>query len=108
MSTYPCKDCICVPMCVNKNIPALLIDCQPIELWILGGPHTDKKGQFKVRNEKIEVLGKKIRVQTNGNKRTLYYDAWTYNVEMSKDYKKYLEVWKETYSKWNQGSVTAC
>ena len=61
-----------------------------------------------VRNEEIKVLCKKIRVQTNGKERTIYYDGWTYNFEVGKEHKKYLDVWRETYNKWNQGNVTSC
>ena len=92
---------------MNKNIPALLTDSEFIEIWILTGPHTEPNSKYhSVRNEEIEVLGKKIKIQTNGKFRALFYDSWSYNVEMGKDYRKYLGVWKELHEVWNQGSVS--
>lgn len=103
----PCKNCICVPVCLNKSIAALLRDCDVVDLWILGGPHTKSKDGVEGRDEEITVLNKTIRVQTRGKLRTVYEGEWTFNVEMSHDYKKYFEVWSETINQWNKGSVVS-
>ena len=53
---YPCKDCICVPICKHKNYTQLIGECDLIFDLLYKRAEMSRQGGYRQRSFKVNIL----------------------------------------------------